>query len=148
MKYVVLTFAVMLGLGGCYPAFRTVQPEVELVVRDPDGRAVENATFTLATYRYPFASPRTTQFAQYQTDSAGTVSLPGRGKWQVEVLLPDGSSWYAWGYCIEKAGYKAIAEKETSFEEPLTVVLEPYPGSSQCKWPTEDEAYYDVKVIE
>lgn len=138
----------MLCLAGCYPAFRTVQPKVELVVQDSTGRPVGSATFTLATYRYPFPSQTTTKFTRYETDSAGAISIPRRGEWQMEVLLPDGSSWYAWRYCIEKAGYRAIASAETRSIDPLTIVLEPHVGSSHCKWPGEGEAYYRVKVVE
>lgn len=138
----------MLWLAGCYPAFRTVRPNVNLVVHDVKGAPVENATFTLATYRYPFPSSTTTRFALYETDTTGAVSIPRRGEWQMEVLLPDGSGWYAWGYCIEKAGYRAVAVAETGFEESLTVVLQPHPGSSRCRWPAEGEAYYGVKVVE
>ncbi len=139
----------MLWLAGCYPAFRTVQPRVDVVVLDSAGRPVQGATFTLATYRYPRAVPATTKLVPYQTDAAGTVSIPRRGDWQMEILLPDGSSWYGWRYCVEKAGYRAIASAETQrFSRPLTVVLEPRQGSSKCKWPREGEAYYDVKIVE
>jgi hypothetical protein len=148
VKRILFGFGAMLWLAGCYPAFRTVQPKVDLVVQDLNGRPVENATFTLATYRYPFPTQRTTEFDRYETDSAGAVSISRRGKWQMEVLLPDGSNWYAWGYCIEKAGYRAIAVAETRFKEKLTIVLQPHPGSSQCKWPTAGEAYYGVKIVE
>lgn len=144
-----LVLGSMLWLAGCYPAFRTVQPGVDLVVLDPAGLAVQGATVTLAAYRYPRAVPATTKFARYETDAAGTVSIPRRGDWQMEILLPDGSSWYGWRYCVEKAGYKAIASAETRrFERPLAVVLEPSRRSSKCQWPAEGEAYYDVKIVE
>ena len=52
MKRVLFGFGVMLLLAGCYPAFRTVRPNVDLVVQDINGRPVENARFTLATYRW------------------------------------------------------------------------------------------------
>lgn len=139
----------MLWLAGCYPAFRTVQPRVDLIVLDPSGDPVQGATFTLATYRYPRAVPATTNFARHETDAAGTVSIPRRGDWQMEILLPDGSSWYGWRYCVEKAGYRAIASAETTkFSRPLTVVLEPREGASKCKWPGEGEAYYHVTIVE
>ena len=148
MKCLLFVFIAMPGLAGCYPALRTVQPEMELVVQDTNGRPVESATFTLATYRYPFPHQRTTNFSRHETDSAGTLAIPRRREWKLEVLLPDGSSWYAWGYCIEKAGYRAIAVAETDFEKPVTAVLQPYVGSSRCKWPTKGEPYYGVAVVE
>ena len=144
-----LALGAMLLLAGCYPAFRAVQPRVDLVVVDPAGRPVQGATFTLATYRYPRAVPATTKLSQYETDAGGAVSIPRRGDWQMEILLPDGSSWYGWRYCVEKAGYRAIVSAETrKFRRPLTVVLEPRQGSSTCKWPAEGEAYYDIKIVE
>jgi hypothetical protein len=146
---IALCLGSMLWLAGCYPAFRTVQPKVDLVVVDTAGRPIEGATLTLATYRYPRAMPGTTQFARYETDAAGTASIPRRGDWQMEILLPDGSSWYGWRYCVEKAGYRAIASAETrKFRRPLTVVLEPRQGSSKCKWPGEGESYYKLEIVE
>lgn len=146
---IALALGSMLWLAGCYPAFRTVQPRVDLVVLNPAGQPVQGATFTLATYRYPFAVARTTKFARYETDAAGTVSIPRRGDWQMEILLPDGSGWYAWRYCVEKAGYRAIASAEArKFRRPLTVVLEPSQRSSKCKWPGDGESYYDLEVVE
>jgi hypothetical protein len=148
MKRVLLVFGATLWLAGCYPALRTIQPKTKIVVQDPTGRPLENATFTLATYRLPFASPRTTKFARYETDSTGTILIPRRSEWKMELLLPDGSSWYGWGYCIEKEGYRAIASAQTKLKEPLTLVLQPHPGSSWCKWPGEGESFYAVKVVE
>lgn len=148
MKNVLLILGSMLWLSGCYPAFRTSQPRVELVVVDPNGSPVQGATFTLASYRYPFVVPATTRFARHETDAAGAVSIAMRGDWQMEALLPDGSSWYVWRYCIEKTGYRAIASPETrKIKRPLTIVLEPHPGTSQCKWPAEGEAA-ELKVVE
>jgi hypothetical protein len=149
LKHVLVAVAAMLCATGCYPALRTVQPTAKVVVHDPAGRALENATFTLATYRYPFPSPRSTQLARFQTDSAGAVSIPWRGIVQMEVLLPDGSACYQWGYCIEKAGYGAVAVAEAKFDEPLSVVLQPHPAASRCQWPgAEDDSYWGVKVVE
>jgi hypothetical protein len=146
MKRVLAAFAAMLCLAGCYPAFRTVQPRLKVVVMDPAGRPVENATFTLVTYREPMgARPKLTR---YQTDSAGALFIPRRGQWQMEILLPDGSSWYSWGYCVEKAGYRAIAVPWKELKSPLKIVLEPRSGSSQCKWAREGEDYRDVTVVE
>ena len=149
LKHVPFAVGAMLCLSGCYPALRTVQPTAKIVVHDDAGRPLENATFTLATYRYPFPSPRSTQLAQFQSDAAGAVSIPWRGVVQMEVLLPDGSAWYQWGYCIEKAGYGAVAVAEEKFDQPLSVVLQPHPGSSKCEWPGENDGpYWGVKVVE
>ena len=145
-KQVAFALASTLWLAGCYPAFRTVQPKVKLMVVDPSGRPVEGATFILATYHS--RAPVTT-FAGYETDVAGAVSIPFRGDWRMEALLPDGSSWYVWRYCVEKPGYRAIASEQTRrIKVPLTVVLEPHHGSSQCSRPAEGERYFELEVIE
>jgi hypothetical protein len=134
MKRLLLGCSAILWLAGCYPALRTVQPNVKLFVQDAGGHPVVDATFTLATYRYPFPSQATTKFARYKTDSAGALSIPRRSGWQMEILLPDGSAWYAWAYCIEKEGYRAVAVAEASFKKSMTVVLQPHPESSYCEW--------------
>jgi hypothetical protein len=148
MRRVVLVLVGALGLTGCYPALKVVRPKVDLTVRDAGGGAVENAAVTLATFQYPFPFAHSTALTTYQTDAAGALSLRKRRKWLWQVLLPDGVRWYNWAYCIEKSGYRAVAAVEPDFSEPLVVVLEPSATSSVCKWPTDGEAYYQLKVVE
>jgi hypothetical protein len=67
----------------------------------------------------------------------------------MEILLPDGSAWYAWRFCVEKSGYRAFASAETDdFDDRVEVVLRESPVRSSCKWPGGNEAYYDLKVVE
>jgi hypothetical protein len=148
VKEIFLATVVILGLSGCYPALRTEQPKVMLRVHDESGRPIKDATFTLATYRYPFPSPRTTKLLTQYTDAGGVVSLSKKRKWQWEILLPDGSAWYEWGFCLEKPGYRAVASADADFDDLAEVVLKESPVSSRCKWPGENEAYYEFKVVE
>jgi hypothetical protein len=145
-----LLFAAMaiLGLSGCYPALRMEQPKIALRVHDESGRPIKDATFTLATYRYPFPNPRTTKLVTQYTDADGVVSLSEKRKLQWEILLPDGSAWFGWGFCLEKPGYRAVASADAAFDGPMEVVLKESPGPSRCKWPSEDEAYYELKLVE
>src|SRR4029453_15092487 len=124
VKQLVLVVAALAGMTGCYPVLRTQQPKFDLRVRDESGRPVEDAAVTFATYRYPFPSTQSTTLAVHHTDAAGAVSLRKKSRWQMEILLPDGSAWYAWRFCIEKAGYRAFASAEVDdFEGPVDVVL-------------------------
>ena len=144
-----LVIAVAFVLDGCYPALKVIRPRVDLTVRDAAGAPVENASVTLATFHYPFPSPRSTMLARYETDGAGALSLRKRRKWLWQILLPDGVRWYGWAYCVEKPGYRAVAAVEPDFKGPMTVVLEPSTKTSACKWPVSgDESYYAVEVVE
>ena len=128
---------------------RTEQPKFDLRVRDESGHPVKDASVTFATYRYPFPSSGTTTLAIHHTNAAGVVSLLKKSRWQMEILLPDGSAWYAWRYCIEKAGYRAFASAEVDdFEGPVEVVLKESVVPSSCEWPGKNQAYYDLKVVE
>jgi hypothetical protein len=148
VKEPLLAAMAILALSGCYPALRTEQPEVVLRVRDENGRPIKDATFTLATYRYPFPSSRTTTFVTQYTDAGGVVSLSKKRKWQWELLLPDGSAWYGWGFCLEKPGYRAVASADAAFDGAAEVILKESLGPSRCKWPSGRESYYDLKVVE
>jgi len=148
VRELLVAVASIVGLSGCYPVLRTERPKVEVRVRDEHGHPIEDATFTLATYRYPFPTPSATTFLRGRTDAAGVVSLPKKRKWQLEILLPDGSAWYSWRSCIEKPGYRAVASAESKFEGPIEIVLKASAVSSSCKWPGENDAYYDVRVVE
>lgn len=150
MRQPLVAVAALLGVTGCYPVLRTEQPKFDLRVRDEGDRPIKDATVTFATYRYPWPNSETTAFVTQHTDTAGAVSLSRKRKWQLEILLPDGSAWYAWRYCVEKPGYRAFASTETAdFDGPVEVVLRESSVPSSCKWPgKDDEAYYDVKVVE
>lgn len=148
-KQLLLAVAALVGLTGCYPTLRTEQPKLDVRVRDESGRPVRDATVTFATYRYPFPSSTTTTLVTHQTDATGVVSIAKKRRWQVEILLPDGSAWYAWRFCVEKPGYRAFASAETDdFDGPVEVVLSESLLTSSCQWPGRNDAYYDVRVVE
>lgn len=145
---VISVLAVAVATAGCYPALMTQQPDVKLTVRDTRGVPVSGASFTLATYRFPFPTPGTTTFAKFATDAAGGLRVPKRRDLLVQVALPDGGRWYNWAYCIEKPGYRAIAAVEPDLTSDVSVVLEESATPSVCKWPTADQSYYQVEVGE
>ena len=137
-----------MALGACFPALKPVQPRVSLKVTDSRGVALEGARFTLATFRQPFPFPHTTVLTTYHTDRGGSLAVRKKRKWVWQIMLPDGVTWYTFAYCIEKDGYRAIAETEPAFGEPLTVVLADAPGRSECVWPRDGEAYWQVRTTE
>ena len=77
------------------------------------------------------------------------MSLSGKRRWQLEILLPDGSAWYAWRFCVEKPGYRAFASAEADdFDGSVEVVLKGSLVPSSCEWPSGNEAYYELEVVE
>lgn len=135
-------------VSGCYPALKVVRPRVDLVVQDSEGKGLQGAAFTLATYHYPFPMASSTTLTTHQTGVAGDLKLNKRRKWLWQIALPDGIRWYDWAYCVEKPGYRAVVAVEPDFTEPIAVMLERSTTSSVCDWPTVDEPYYQVEVVE
>jgi hypothetical protein len=133
-------------LCACYPALTAVQPRVDLRVTDTRGAPIEDAAFTLVTFKQPFRSAETALRATYRTDESGSLTLPKRRRWVWQVVLPDGMTWYTWAYCVEKPGYKATAESDESFGEPIAIVLEDATAPSACVWPSDNEAYWHVRT--
>lgn len=140
--------AIWIALSGCYPGRPVVRPKTDLTVVDAQGAAIAGADVTIATFRQPFAMPRTTVLTTYRTDASGVLKLRKQRKWQMQAMLPDAFGWYTWIYCIERAGYQARASEEVDDRiGPVTVVLEPNPAPSQCVWPVSDEQrYWEVEV--
>ena len=140
-----LAAALCLGLAGCYPALRTVQPRARFVVQDASQHPIEGAAVMLGTRHMWFGAKTLTQF---RTDAVGKVSLRATHRWEWQVMGPDGFSWYGWSYCIEKQGYRAVAELNPVFRKPVIVVMERTEKRSACAWPTADEPPGPVRVVE
>jgi len=138
--------AICPALCACYPALTAVQPRVDLSVADTSGAPIEDAAFTLATFKQPMPSAANAIRVTYRTDERGYLTLPKRRKWVWQVVLPDGMTWYTWAYCVEKPGYRATAEIDASFGEPIAIVLEDTSAPSECVWPSGDEAYWRVRT--
>jgi hypothetical protein len=143
---VVMTPCVLLA--GCFPAPVPVQPKAQFLVRDANGHPIENAVVTLATHRMPFPSASERTLSHFRTDAAGKVTLKTKRTWELQVMLPDGSSWYEWIYCIEKPGHRAVFSTSPDFGKPVVAFLEYSEKRSACKWPTDDQMYHEVSVIE
>src|SRR5262245_13433735 len=111
----IILVTLCLGLAGCFPAPRVVQPKARFLVQDASGHPLEGATVTLATHRMPFPSPLGRTMTEFRTDAAGKVSLREKHIWEMQALLPDGTSWYEWIYCIEKPGYRPVFSVEPKF---------------------------------
>jgi hypothetical protein len=148
VRNVLIAVTACAGLTGCYPALKVSQPNVRLIVRDAQGEPVQNATVTLATYRNTLPALYPATVATYQTDAAGKLSLRKRRTWEWQLMLPDGMVWYSWAYCIEKPGYRAVASVQPDFSKPDVVVLEQSATASRCKWRSESEWQYQVKIVE
>ena len=140
-----LIAALCLGLAGCYPALRTVQPKARFVVQDASQHPIEGATVMLVTRRMWLGAQTMTPF---RTDAAGKISLRATHQWEWQVMLPDGVSWYEWSYCIEKPGYRAVAELKPEFRKPVIVMMERTEKHSACAWPTVDAQPGPMRVVE
>jgi hypothetical protein len=127
-----------------------VQPKSSFAVVTSDGEPIENARITLATYRWPFPRPATTVLTTFRTDEEGELHLRSRRRWHWQIALPDAWTAYTWGYCVEKAGFRAVASPEIDKRiGAVTVTLEAASTLSVCAWPEDDgQAYWQVAVEE
>lgn len=147
VKRLLLAMVGLVAVTGCYPAVRKEQPKLDVRIRDEHGHSIRDATVTFATYRHPFGGM--TGFDTYQTDATGVVSIRRKLRWQMEALLPDGSSWYSWQFCVEKPGYQAFASAGSrNFERAMKVVLQASQVPSSCQWLGREGRYHDVRVVE
>lgn len=144
----VLAFAACGVLCACYPALKTEQPKVRLSVSDAGGMPLAGVSFTLATFRYPFPTARSTTFAKFETDDEGQLRVRQRRDLLMQMALADGSGWYDWAYCIEKPGYRAVVAIEPDFSNEIAVVLQASATPSVCKWPTDEQSYRQVEIGE
>jgi len=63
------------------------------------------------------------------------VTLKRKRKWEWNVYLPDGASWYEWDLCVEKVGFVSAALAEPEFREPIRLVLSASSERMECRWP-------------
>jgi len=124
--------------GGCYPALKVVQPKAQFTLVDSTGAPIEDAKIMLTTYRQPFGALHPS-VATFRTDARGTVALKSERKWHMQVVLPDGITWYTWAYCIEKSGYLAVASQQPNFKEPVGLTLERSDQQSVCRPPDDSD---------
>lgn len=100
-KALLLLLSVM-GLTACYPIYKTLQPEVDVIVQDEQGQLLDQVPVVLMRepniglgYRYTLA----------QTEQ-GKVHFDQLSEWRVEFLMIHGAVHYDWYLCIAQPGYE------------------------------------------
>jgi hypothetical protein len=131
-----------LGLSGCWPALKVVQPRAEVRVTSAGGQPIEGAEVTFVRAN---VFPRWHEvLGEYSTNANGAVRLPLRLKWHMQIMLPDAYTSYSWAYCVERDGYRAIMASLERWRRPSVVLLSPSLIPSMCIPP--DEGYPFLRV--
>ena len=120
------------GLSGCWPALKVSEPRVHFTVTDESGAPVGGAKVMMTKQAVPLGWPEL--IGEFLTDSDGVFDRFPNREWLIIVPLPDVTTGYAWTYCVEKAGYRAVMGPLEQSHKPTAVVLEPSARESSCEF--------------
>ena len=100
---IILLF-IIFSLTGCYPVYKTLQPQIEIVVLDSEKRPVQGAEVNLISKSRPHDVERSREI--HITDSEGVAKFQQRNDWRIESpIMIHGQQFYYWDWCIEKDGF-------------------------------------------
>jgi hypothetical protein len=144
VKRLIAALVTGLGLSGCWPALKVVQPRAEVRVTSEAGQPIEGAEVTFVRANV-FPGWHDVLGAS-STDASGTVRLPLRLKWHMQIMLPDAYTSYSWAYCVERDGYRAVIAPLERWSRPTVAMLNPSVTESTCIPP--DESHPLLRVSE
>jgi hypothetical protein len=142
VKRVVAAIVVCLGLSGCWPALKVVQPRAEVKVTGAAGETIEDAKVMFV--RANVFPGWHEVLGERLTDASGTVKLPLRLKWHMQIMLPDAYTSYSWAYCVERAGYRAVIAPLERWRRPSTASLNRSLTQTTCVPPDAEYPFLRV----
>jgi hypothetical protein len=142
VKRAIAAVVVVFGLSGCWPALKVVQPRAEVRVTGAAGEPIEGAEVTFV--RAVVFPGWHEVLGEYATDATGTVKLPLRLKWHLQIMLPDAYTSYSWAYCVEHDGRIAVMSPLERWRRPSVAILKPSPTRSTCVLPNENQPFLTV----
>ncbi|TCM67837.1 hypothetical protein EC844_107132 [Acinetobacter calcoaceticus] len=119
-----LTLIMTLGLAACFPVYKTIRPNLNVLVKDQQGHPINQAQVVLTTIQSPglLLDPHQIQFTQQ-----GQAHFKKASEWQLNVTFLHGVQYYRWFACVTKPGYQTQAyidiNRETKSRHQLDVIL-------------------------
>jgi hypothetical protein len=142
VKRAVAAAVIGLGLSGCWPALKVVQPRAEVKVTGAAGETIEDAKVMFV--RANVFPGWHEVIGEGLTDASGTAKLPLRLKWHMQIMLPDGYTSYSWAYCVERAGYGAVMAPLERWRRPSVAILNRSLTQTTCVPPDADHPFLRV----
>jgi hypothetical protein len=129
-KIVILCFMLM-GLTACYPAYKTRQPAVNLMVVNAQQLPIAGAKVVLNTRAH---ASGVNEFNVKNTDDKGNVSFNSNKQTEIELLFLHGSLHYFWVICVEKKDYltEIVRISEPAQAEKLDKIILKIGESTAC----------------
>ena len=143
MRRALPILAAAVGLSGCWPALKVSEPRAHFTVTDESGVPVGGAKVMMTKQTVPLGRPEL--IGEFLTDSNGVLDRFPNRQWLIIAPLPDVATGFAWAYCIEKAGYRAVTRPLEHSHKPTAVVLDPSAHPSTCKAPDD---FGPLRVVE
>ncbi len=132
--------AVLVCLSGCYPVYKTLQPDTEFVVVDESQQPIDGAQvfFISSSYPYGYEKFRMSRF----TNRFGQAYFNSIHDFRTEILLPHGIESFFWNWCVSKDGYETNVSNNNAgyhFSSETRIVLKKG-NSTPCK----SEQYFNI----
>ena len=123
---------VLFLLTGCFPVYKTLQPDVNFTVIDESQKPVTGAEVNLITSSYPYGFEK---FRNKEiTGNNGKASFNSKNQMRVEILMPHGREFFFWNWCISKDGYETNSSSYGSGDDFLSnqIIILKKGVSSSC----------------
>lgn len=134
------------GIAGCIPMYKTVQPQAEVTITDSNGEGVERAFVNIGTGTYRNRRPPSLTY--FATDGDGETVIPGKKRWHLEWLMMHMGTHYSWNICVEKEGYVPHMTYLSHASESLRITLEEAEIAMRCLWRSEYSTDFEVVRVD
>ena len=128
-----IALAALVCLSGCYPVYKTLQPNTTFIVVDEGEKPIRDAEVIFISSAYPYGDEKS-RMSKF-TDGLGKVDFNSMHEFRIESLMMHGSEEFFWNWCVYKDGYETSQSNNKSsdnFSSENTVALKK--GNSQpCK---------------
>ena len=126
----------ILVLGGCvpYPIYKTLQPQLEIIVVDDQKESVYGAKVALISSSSPYGDEKSREVRL--TDHKGVAEFQKRSEWRIESLMIHGVEIFYWNWCVEKEGFVTYETRGLNSGIPgsnILIELTGYPLHSSCR---------------
>lgn len=111
-------------LSGCYPIYKTLQPESAITVLNENNEPLSDAQVYLVSNAYPYGIEKARM--RVVTKYRGEAQFPKIKEWRTEALMIHGGEVYFWNWCVVKQGYETYITQYGSasdFKKDSTILL-------------------------
>jgi len=122
---IVIYIVTLMALSGCYPIYKTLQPNASIKVVDKNSEPILQASVFLISSAYPYGYERTR--VKRTTNQNGIARFKSNSEWRTEALVIHGAEVYFWNWCVVKENYQTFytyLDSSNDFNQQESITLQ------------------------